>query len=163
MLLRVSLSWTVYSIFAQAASVASAGLSVEVGKAVGVGVGWGMSKVCPSNNVSHAAGNSLRRTILWMDTPKLKAIVEQVSPNFTTYENGVGDGTGVLVTVGVTGVGEAVLVAVIVTVAVFVEATAWTVGWRIAKYTSDAPIAINNANSPSAMGRLRVITGMRLP
>lgn len=73
----------------------------------------------------------------------------------------MGEGSGVFVGKGVTGVGVDVLVGVTVTVGVFVGATAWAVGCRMAIYTSVAPIAINIANKPSATGRLRVITGMR--
>ena len=83
--------------------------------------------------MSQAAGNSFSKTMLWIETPNLKAIDEQVSPSATLYENGVGDGSGVLVVVGVTGVGVFVGVGVIVTVGVSVGATAWAVGWRIAK------------------------------
>ena len=69
-----------------------------------------------------------------------------------------------LVTVGVSGVGVALAVGVTVTVGVSVGATACAVGcWRMAKYTNTAPIAKNRMNKPSAVGRLSVTAGRRLP
>ena len=64
--------------------------------------------------------------------------------------------------VGVTGVGVVVAVGVIVMVGVSVGATACATGWRMAKYTRMAPMAINSASNPNAAGKFNVITGIRL-
>lgn len=64
---------------------------------------------------------------------------------------------------GVTGVGVVEAVGVIVTVGVSVGAIAASAGWRIAKYTKVAPMAINRASNPKATGKFNVITGIRFP
>jgi hypothetical protein len=61
--------------------------------------------------------------MLWVVTLNAKAIPPQVSPNLTVYERGVGVGSGVLVMVGVTPVGDRDGDGVIVMVAVAVADT----------------------------------------
>jgi hypothetical protein len=113
----------VYSIFWQAASVASASLRVAVGRGVFVGVGCGMRRSCPTIRVSQAAGILFSRTILWIETPKANAIEEHVSPDATLYASGVEVGMGMSVGVGGTGVVVIVTVAVTVWVGVTVGST----------------------------------------
>jgi hypothetical protein len=59
-------------------------------------------------------------TILWIEIPKAIAMPPQLSPNLTTYSNGVGEGSGVKVRVGGRGEGVKVGVGVIVGVEVSV-------------------------------------------
>ena len=70
-----------------------------------------------------SAGKLFSRTMLWIETPNVKAIPAQVSPAATVYVAGVGVGRGVPVGTGVSvgasvgvSVGSGVFVAVLVAV-----------------------------------------------
>ena len=102
--------------------------------------------------------------MLWTDTSRLAAMIPHVSPSRTVYSKGGCVGRGV----EVEGRGVSVLVGVIVGVSVTVPSTVGSVMVapvspdRRLKYTAAAPINRITARAPSAAGKLRVISGMRL-
>jgi len=110
----------------------------------------------------HEVGRLFKRMILGTDTLKVKASAEQVSLAFTVYSTGgtgVIDGSGVEVIVLV---GVRVKVGVVVAVGIWVGSTTLPAERKV-KNTADAPMTTNKANNPSAAGKVKVSSGIRLP
>jgi hypothetical protein len=116
----------------------------------------------PLDSNPQSAGRLFSKTMLCKETPKLAAMPIQVSPALILYVNGVGEGIGVSVGVGVWGVGVRVGVEVWVGVTVGVGSTTRPV-LRSRINTRAAPRLRITVSIINAIGRLKVIWGIRLP